>query len=53
MTKEYYYIKPLKIGRPCSASRKVGPSVEAAVNYLSEYPESARRNWGDISVKPT
>lgn len=41
MTKYYCNIKPLRIGRPRGASRKVWPRVEAAVNFLSDDPESA------------
>jgi len=41
ITKDYYYIKPLRIRRPCSVSRKGGPRVEVAVNFLRDDPESA------------
>lgn len=44
MTKDYYYIKPLRIRRQCSASCKGVPRVEAAVNFLSDDPESALRD---------
>jgi hypothetical protein len=41
MTRDYYYVKPLRIGRPCSACRKVGPRLEAALNFLSDDPKFA------------